>query len=49
MSIVMLIVVSRSINKAYFWGKHNYLYFWCSSALAIFVGYIIVNLSTYLF
>ena len=26
MSIVMLIVVSRSINKAYFWGKHNFKY-----------------------
>ena len=58
MSIVMLIVMSRSVNKAYFWGKNNFKYLMLiilhqfsvvRSALAIFCGIYNCESYSYLF
>ena len=50
MSIVMFTIMSRSVNKAYFWGKQLQvfniiiLHQFDVVHLLFFVGYIIVNL-----
>ena len=58
MSIVMLIVMSRSVNKAYFWGKKQLQVFniiilhqfgVIRSALAIFCGIYNCKSYSYLF